>query len=183
MHVHAGGANGARSRRSSPAPARTAGWARRSRSGMRLSELPSPRPAQAVAWRRSAVAGCGPPYALCACACTGRDGLSPAVALLGGVAARTFTKQTSSPRRGKEICSVEVLAATRSCCTIPHGRWVRCWLPQRPRRARGRPGLAGAPRALARQDRAAGTKSISSRSSPDSGDDRLLIDFVPAARS
>ena len=57
MHVHAGGANGARSRRSSPAPAQTAGWARRSRSGMRLPELPSPRPAQAVAWRRSAHRG------------------------------------------------------------------------------------------------------------------------------
>ena len=57
VYVHAGDANGARSRRSSPAPAQTAGWARRSRSGMRLPELPSPRPAQAVAWRRSAHRG------------------------------------------------------------------------------------------------------------------------------
>ena len=42
----------------------------------------------------------------------GRDGLSPAVALLGGVAARTSTEQISFPQRGEEICSVEVFAGT-----------------------------------------------------------------------
>ena len=47
----------------------------------------------------------------------GRDGLSPAVARLGGVAASTCTGQISSPRHGEEICPVQVLAATPSCCT------------------------------------------------------------------
>ena len=92
----------------------------------------------------------------------GRDGLSPAVARQDGVAASTCQEQISFSQREEEICSVQVLAATPSCCTCSHGRWVRCWLPPRPRRAHGRPGQAGAPRALARQDRAAATKSISS---------------------
>ena len=44
----------------------------------------------------------------------GRDGLSPAVARLGGVSAKTSIEQISSPHCGEEICSVEVFAATRS---------------------------------------------------------------------
>ena len=99
------------------------------------------------------------------------------------VAAVKSISSRSSPESGGDRLLVDFAAATRSRRAVLHGRCMRDALVERRAARVQAKGPTGLSVNVARQGRVAAAKSISSRSSPDSGDDQLLIDFAAATRA